>query len=286
MLAVDSVQTLHLADVAGVAPGLGRPGARGRRRGCSHYAKTKDVPTILVGHVTKDGALAGPRVLEHLVDTVLYFEGDRGHAYRILRAHKNRFGSTNEIGVFEMRGRGLREVPDPSALFLAERPLGAPGSAVVAALEGSRPDPRRDPGAGRARGVACRGARRIGIDANRVSLLSAVLERRAGVDLVGCDVFVNVAGGAASEPAADLGVLAAVVSSARGRSTRAPSCLARSGSPARCARSVSRSCDWRKRSSASAARCCRQSTSRAQGCRHRAGPGVADVASALAALLG
>lgn len=182
-----------------------------------YLAKARSVPIFLVGHVTKDGALAGPRVLEHMVDTVLYFESSTGHPYRILRAHKNRFGSTNEIGVFEMRETGLAEVANPSELFLAERPENAPGSAVLAALEGTRPllvevqalvsptsfgTPRR----------TC-----LGFDSARAALLVAVLERRAGLDLLGCDVFVNVAGGISiSEPAADLAVAAALASSHRG----------------------------------------------------------------------
>jgi DNA repair protein RadA/Sms len=183
-----------------------------------YLAKARGVPTFLVGHVTKDGALAGPRVLEHMVDTVLYFESSTGHPYRILRAHKNRFGSTNEIGVFEMEGQGLREVANPSELFLAERPEDAPGSAVLAAIEGTRPvlvevqalvsptsfgTPRR----------TC-----LGFDSARAALLVAVLERRAGLDLLGCDVFVNIAGGMTiAEPGADLAVSIALASSFKNR---------------------------------------------------------------------
>lgn len=183
-----------------------------------YLAKARGVPCILVGHVTKDGALAGPRVLEHLVDTVLYFERSTGGPYRILRAHKNRFGSTNEIGVFEMAEDGLREVPNPSALFLSERPDDAPGSVVLPALEGTRPilvevqalvsatqfgTPRR----------TC-----LGFDQSRAALLGAVLERRAGVELIGCDVFVNVAGGIElDEPAGDLAVALSLASSHLGR---------------------------------------------------------------------
>jgi DNA repair protein RadA/Sms len=216
VLAVDSIQALHLPDL-GSAPGSVSQVREVAARLIAH-AKTKDVATVLVGHVTKEGTIAGPRVLEHLVDTVLYFEGDRGHAYRILRAHKNRFGSTNEIGVFEMADRGLREVTDPSALFLSERPLDAPGSAVVSALSGTRPllyeiqalvapSPY---GTGRRTS--------IGVDGNRLALLAAVLEKKAQVDLVGCDLYVNVAGGATiDDPAADLGVVAALASSVRNR---------------------------------------------------------------------
>lgn len=177
-------------------------------------AKGSGIPVFIVGHVTKDGAIAGPRVLEHMVDTVLYFEGDRGHPYRILRAVKNRFGSTNEIGVFEMKSGGLAEVANPSELFLSERPLDAPGSVVTASLEGSRTllveiqalvtpsaygTPRRTT---------------IGVDSNRLALLVAVLEKKAGLHLGGQDIFLNVAGGARlNEPAADLAMLLAVASS-------------------------------------------------------------------------
>lgn len=177
-------------------------------------AKSSGIPVFIVGHVTKDGAIAGPRVLEHMVDTVLYFEGDRGHPYRILRAVKNRFGSTNEIGVFEMKSGGLAEVTNPSELFLSERPLDAPGSVVTASLEGSRTllveiqalvtpsvygTPRRTT---------------LGVDSNRLALLVAVLEKKAGLHLGGQDIFLNVAGGARlTEPAADLAILLAVASS-------------------------------------------------------------------------
>jgi DNA repair protein RadA/Sms len=177
-------------------------------------AKTRGIATFLVGHVTKEGALAGPRVLEHLVDTVLYFEGERHHTYRILRAVKNRFGSTNELGVFQMDARGLGEVPNPSGFFLAERPANAAGSVVTACLEGTRPillevqalvapacftTPRRAV---------------IGADYNRLAVLLAVLEKRAAFPLQTQDVFINVAGGGrAVEPAADLAFAAAAASS-------------------------------------------------------------------------
>lgn len=205
-LVVDSIQTVYLAALESA------PGSVGQVRECGArlmlLAKGRGVSTFLVGHVTKEGALAGPRVLEHMVDTVLYFEGERHASYRVLRAVKNRFGSTNEIGVFEMTDRGLGEVLNPSAFFLAERPQGAPGSVVVAGLEGTRPlllevqalvspahfgTPRRTV---------------IGADYNRVCLLLAVLEKRAGFPLQTQDVFVNVAGGARlQEPAADLGIV-------------------------------------------------------------------------------
>ena len=212
VLIVDSIQTVFLPELESA------PGSVAQVRECGArlmtLAKGRGIATFLVGHVTKDGALAGPRVLEHLVDTVLYFEGEQHHAYRVLRAVKNRFGSTNEIGVFEMAGRGLVEVPNPSGFFLAERPAEAPGSVVVSALEGTRPlllelqalvtrasfgTPRRTV---------------LGADYNRVCLLLAVLEKRAGLPIGGQDVFVNVAGGGrVAEPAADLGVVIAAASS-------------------------------------------------------------------------
>lgn len=213
---IDSIQTVYRADVPSA------PGSVAQVRECTadllRLAKGKGVTVLLVGHVTKEGQLAGPRVLEHIVDTVLYFEGDRHHAYRILRATKNRFGSTNEIGVFEMRADGLREVPNPSAAFLSERAADAPGSAVVCAIEGTRPllievqalvtptvfgMPRRTA---------------AGVDYNRMVVLLAVLEKRAGLHLASQDVYVSIAGGVAvDEPAIDLGIAAAVASSLRDR---------------------------------------------------------------------
>ena len=183
-----------------------------------YVAKAMSVPCLLVGHVTKDGALAGPRVLEHLVDTVLYFERSTGGPYRILRAHKNRFGSTNEIGVFEMRESGLSEVANPSQLFLAERPEGAPGSVVMPTLEGTRPilvevQALVNPTAWGTPKRTC-----VGFDGNRAALLMAVLEQRAGLQLLGCDVFLNVAGGLElREPGGDLAVALALASSLAGR---------------------------------------------------------------------
>jgi DNA repair protein RadA/Sms len=181
-------------------------------------AKGRNLPTVVVGHVTKDGALAGPKVLEHVVDTVLYFEGDRHHAHRVVRAVKNRFGAISELGVFEMTGEGLKPVPNPSALFLAERPENVPGSAVLCCMEGSRPilvEVQALVGTatlGNARRTAS------GVDPNRLALLLAVLDKRAGLNLVTDDVYVNVAGGmAVDEPAADLAILAAVASSLRNR---------------------------------------------------------------------
>jgi DNA repair protein RadA/Sms len=212
VLAIDSIQTMFTGQLGSA------PGSIGQVRESAallvQYAKRQNLACILVGHVTKEGAFAGPRVLEHMVDTVLYFEGDRGHPFRILRAVKNRFGSTNEIGVFEMKESGLEPVSNPSALFLAERPVDVPGSVVVASIEGTRPilvelqalvsptalgTPRRTT---------------LGLDHNRVALLVAILEKKMGLQLAGHDIFVNVAGGVRlDEPAADLGAVAAVASS-------------------------------------------------------------------------
>src|SRR3989454_58096 len=181
-------------------------------------AKGQNIPTVLVGHVTKDGSLAGPKALEHVVDTVLYFEGERHHSHRVVRAIKNRFGAVSELGVFEMTGTGLRPVANPSRLFLSERASGTPGSAVLCCVEGSRPILVEVQALvststyGNARRMA------IGIDQNRLSLLLAVLEKRAGLSLAGDDVYVNIAGGMnIEEPAADLSVVAAVASSVRNR---------------------------------------------------------------------
>jgi DNA repair protein RadA/Sms len=215
VLAVDSVQTLALPALESA------PGSITQVREVGHklasFAKETGTPVILVGHVTKEGSIAGPRVLEHLVDTVLFFEGDRSHAYRVLRAHKNRFGSTNEIGVFEMKSEGLVEVPNPSALFLSERASGASGSAVVAVMNGSRPllvEVQALVADSAAGGSARRTA--IGVDGGRVALLIAVLERKLGLHLADKDIYVSVAGGAeVPEPAGDLAVAAALVSSHR-----------------------------------------------------------------------
>ncbi|MCA9678920.1 MAG: DNA repair protein RadA [Kofleriaceae bacterium] len=220
VLAVDSIQTAYTAALDSI------PGAVAQVRESAgrlmQFAKTTATPTLLVGHVTKDGGLAGPKTLEHLVDVVLSFEGDGSGAYRILRAHKNRFGSTQEIGVFEMRGAGLAEVLDPSAHLLAERPAGAPGSVVVASADGNRPllveiqALVAPPAAGIGRRTAA------GVDGNRVALLLAVLAQRAGCDVLSQDVFVNVAGGVRlTEPAIDLGIACALASSARGRAVDA-----------------------------------------------------------------
>ncbi len=212
LLAVDSIQTLTCADISS------SPGSVTQIRESAYrllgMAKKENIPVVLVGHVTKDGSIAGPKVLEHMVDTVLYFEGDRSHAFRILRTVKNRFGSTNEIGVFEMKEEGLVPVSNPSEIFLAERPLNEPGSVVLPSVEGTRPilvevqalvSPTN---LGTARRTA------IGADQQRLSLLCAVLEKKAGLDMYGHDIFLNIAGGMRiDEPALDLGVICALASS-------------------------------------------------------------------------
>jgi len=212
LVAVDSIQTIYTDDIAST------PGSVGQVREVAsrlmNFAKQSGTPIFLIGHVTKDGAIAGPKVLEHLVDTVLYFEGDSGHVFRILRSVKNRYGSTNEIGVFEMEDSGLTEVGNPSRIFLEERPQNVPGSVVIPCLEGTRPVlveiqalvgpsplgmPRRTA---------------LGVDHNRISLLVAVLGKRIGIELGNQDIFVNVTGGLkVDEPAADLGIVSAMMSS-------------------------------------------------------------------------
>lgn len=212
LLVVDSIQTIHTESLPSA------PGSVGQLREVSarllRWSKETGTPTFLIGHVTKDGAIAGPKVLEHLVDTVLYFEGDRDHMFRIVRAVKNRYGSTNEIGIFEMKETGLEEVGNPSQIFLEERPNRASGSVVIPCLEGTRPVlveiqalvgpspfgmPRRTA---------------IGVDHNRISLLVAVLGKRMGLEMGDQDIFVNVAGGLkVDEPAADLGIVSAMISS-------------------------------------------------------------------------
>ncbi len=216
VVVVDSIQTVH-------DPELGSaPGSVGQVRGCAQRlvaeAKRRGVSVVLVGHVTKDGGLAGPRVLEHLVDTVLAFEGERHHALRMLRAVKHRFGSTHELGLFEMGERGLTGVPDPSALFLADRQPGAPGSVVAPVLDGHRPllvevqalvVPSSAPAPRRTA---------QGVDGGRLAQVLAVLDRHAGIDLSRAEVHVAVAGGVrVPEPGADLAMALAVASSATGR---------------------------------------------------------------------
>jgi DNA repair protein RadA/Sms len=217
---VDSVQTVFSLKFQSAPGSIGQ--VRESATQLLFAAKGQNIPTFLVGHVTKDGSIAGPKALEHIVDTVLYFEGEKHHAHRVIRAVKNRFGAVSELGVFEMTGRGLRGVANPSELFLAERRAGAAGSAVLSCVEGSRPllvevqALVSSSTYGNARRMAS------GIDQNRLSLLLAVLEKRAGLNLVADDVFVNVAGGiAVDEPAADLAITGAVASSLRNRAVRA-----------------------------------------------------------------
>ncbi|MDE3029250.1 MAG: DNA repair protein RadA, partial [Paracoccaceae bacterium] len=220
---IDSIQTMWADNVESA------PGSVSQVRAACHelvsFAKKRGTSIILVGHVTKDGQIAGPRVVEHMVDTVLYFEGERGHQFRILRAVKNRFGAADEIGVFEMTGAGLSQVSNPSALFLSERDKPAPGSAVFAGIEGTRPvlteiqalvapsplgTPRRTV---------------VGLDGGRLSTILAVLEARCAIPFTGLDVFLNVAGGMrVNEPAADLAVAAALLS-AREDVAIAPDCV-------------------------------------------------------------
>ncbi|MDQ0469060.1 DNA repair protein RadA [Labrys wisconsinensis] len=220
LVVIDSIQTMW-TDTVESAPGTVTQ-VRGSAQALIRYAKRSGASVILVGHVTKDGQIAGPRVVEHMVDAVLSFEGDAGRDFRILRAIKNRFGPTDEIGVFEMTGLGLREVTNPSALFLSQRDLGTPGTAVFAGMEGTRPilveiqalvapttlgTPRRAV---------------VGWDTARLSMVLAVLEAHCGVRLGGHDVYLNVAGGLRiQEPAADLAVAAALVSSLTGASLAA-----------------------------------------------------------------
>lgn len=211
-LVIDSIQTIFTSSLDSA------PGSVSQVRECTGQlmiqAKGDGLPTFLVGHVTKDGAIAGPRVLEHMVDTVLYFEGDPGHPYRILRAVKNRYGSTNEIGVFEMQELGLREVSNPSELFLAERPEQSAGSAVVPSLEGSRPILVELQALVSSSSFGTPQRTAIGIDHKRVALLVAILEKKVEMSLAGQDIFLNVAGGVRlDEPAVDLAAIAALASS-------------------------------------------------------------------------
>jgi DNA repair protein RadA/Sms len=216
LLVVDSIQTVFSLKLQSA------PGSVSQvRQAATDFlftAKGRNLPTVLVGHITKDGSLAGPKVLEHVVDTVLYFEGEQHHAHRIVRAVKNRFGAVSELGVFEMTGEGLVPVANPSKLFLAERPSNVPGSSVLCTIEGSRPILVEVQAlvSSATFGNAQRTAN--GLDRSRLSLLLAVLDKRVGLNLASDDVFVNVAGGlSVDEPAADLAVLASVASSLRNR---------------------------------------------------------------------
>lgn len=212
LVVVDSIQTVYLPHLESA------PGSVAQVRECAgkllYFSKSLGITSVLIGHVTKEGTLAGPRMLEHMVDTVLYFEGDKGHAYRILRTIKNRYGSTNEIGVFEMSDKGLLPVDNPSQIFLSERPDRPIGSVVMAAMEGTRPLLVEIQALAAGSGLVNPRRTAIGIDPNRLALLVAVLEKLVGLNLYTQDIYVNVAGGLkVTEPAVDLAVLAALVSS-------------------------------------------------------------------------
>ena len=212
VLVVDSIQTMYSPNLTS-APGSVSQ-VRESVMQLMVMSKKSGIPTFLVGHVTKDGAIAGPRLLEHMVDTVLYFEGDRNHIFRILRAVKNRFGSTNEIGVFEMKEMGLDEVSNPSAVFLSERPISSPGSVVTASMEGTRPILVELQALASSTSFGTPRRTILGLDQNRVALLAAVMEKKLGLHLMGHDIFMNVAGGVkVVEPAVDLGIVSAIASS-------------------------------------------------------------------------
>ena len=212
VLVIDSIQTMYNAELTS-APGSVSQVRESTVR-LMLMAKKTGIPTLLVGHVTKDGAIAGPKLLEHMVDTVLYFEGDRNHIFRILRAVKNRFGSTNEIGVFEMKDQGLDEVANPSAVFLSERPANAPGSAVTASMEGTRPILVELQALASSTSFGTPRRTILGLDSNRVALLAAVMEKQLGMHLMGYDIFMNVAGGVkVIEPAVDMAIVSAIASS-------------------------------------------------------------------------
>lgn len=212
VLVIDSIQTMFNSELTS-APGSVSQVRESTMR-LMVLAKKTGIPIFLVGHVTKDGAIAGPRIMEHMVDTVLYFEGDRNHVFRILRAVKNRFGSTNEIGVFEMKEKGLEEVLNPSAIFLSERSESAPGSVVTACMEGTRPILVELQGLAASTNFGTPRRTVLGLDQNRVALLVAVMEKKIGMNLLGHDIFMNVAGGVkVSEPSVDMGIISAIASS-------------------------------------------------------------------------
>ncbi|AMX00524.1 DNA repair protein RadA [Rummeliibacillus stabekisii] len=220
---VDSIQTVYHPNVTSA------PGSVSQVRECTaefmRIAKTKNIAIFLVGHVTKEGQIAGPRILEHMVDTVLYFEGERHHTYRILRSQKNRFGSTNEIAIFEMLQNGLKEVLNPSELFLQERSQGAPGSTVVASMEGTRPILVEVQALVTPSSFNYPKRMATGVDQNRISLLMAVLEKRMGMLLQAQDAYIKVAGGVKlDEPAIDLAVLVSIVSSFRDTAAKPMDC--------------------------------------------------------------
>lgn len=216
VIVIDSIQTVFSLELPSA------PGSVGQIRECAtklmFFAKKYNTPLFLIGHVTKEGAIAGPKVLEHIVDTVLYFEGDKGSPFRIIRAVKNRFGSANEIGVFEMTECGLKEVDNPSQLFLSERPSNVPGSVVTVSLEGTRPLLVEIQALVSASNFGVPRRTALGVDYNRVNLLIAVLDKRLGMHLGGMDIFVNVVGGLKiDEPAVDMGIISAIASSFKNR---------------------------------------------------------------------
>lgn len=214
LVVVDSIQTMYMPEIDSSAGSISQVRESASR--LQAYAKTADVAVFLVGHVTKQGSIAGPKVLEHIVDTVLYLEGDPYHAYRLLRSVKNRFGATTEVGVFEMRASGMIEVSNPSEAFLAERAVNAPGSAIAVTMEGTRPLLVEVQGLTSATSFGHPRRTANGVDFNRLLLTIAVLSRRVGLRLGDQDVFVNVVGGLhVNEPAADLAIAAAIGSSMR-----------------------------------------------------------------------
>lgn len=221
---VDSIQTVHHPEVTSA------PGSVSQVRECTaelmRIAKTKNIAIFLVGHVTKEGQIAGPRILEHMVDTVLYFEGERHHNHRILRSQKNRFGSTNEIAIFEMLQNGLKEVLNPSELFLQERSQGAPGSVIVASMEGTRPILVEIQSLVTPTSFNYPKRMATGVDQNRVQLLMAVLEKRMGMMLQSQDAYIKVAGGVKlDEPAIDLALLTSIVSSFKDEAPKPTDCF-------------------------------------------------------------
>ena len=276
MVIIDSIQTVYLAEMDSSA------GSVSQVRECAsrlrELAKSNGVTVFLIGHVTKEGAIAGPRVLEHIVDTVLYLEGDRFQAYRLLRSVKNRFGATSEVGVFEMREGGLAEVPNPSEVFLAERMANAPGSAIAVIMEGTRPILVEIQGL--TSPAQFGNARRTpnGVDVNRLLLIAAVLTRRAGLRLGDQDLFVNVVGGIqVDEPAADLAIAVAIASSSKDAAVRAGAVLSeRSAWRENCAcrarwrRVCGRRPSWDSRQPSSPSPC----AALAPGGSRKAGPGA------------
>lgn len=216
IMIVDSIQIVYKADIAS-APGSITQ-VRETTTEFMHLAKGRNIAIFLIGHVTKSGEIAGPKILEHLVDAVLYFEGDKQHQFRMIRVVKNRFGATDEIAVFTMHGSGLKEVPNPSEIFLEERKKGAIGSIIIPTLEGTRPILVEAQALVTDTSYPSPSRRAIGIDQNRLSLLLAVLDKRMGYQLHKCDVFVSIAGGLKIiEPAIDLGIILSVTSSLRGK---------------------------------------------------------------------